>query len=208
MRQGISIREFARRDGCNDRLVRDAVKSGRLKAFDDGSLDGQLVGTGWRKGNRDAAEATAANAESLRIGADETPAEAAERIVSTGGRIFATKAEAERHKESYNALLRELEFDQALGAVALIEDVQAEVTAAYLRVKTRLLAIGAELTPQLAPRSEKSAAEIKGEIDAYISEILRELSRADEHSADVAGVLREGQGEPSEGPAGGGSEGA
>lgn len=52
---GISIREFARRDGCSDKLVRRAILAGHLKALADKSLDPQAVGSGWRKANRRAA---------------------------------------------------------------------------------------------------------------------------------------------------------
>ena len=49
---GISIREFSRRDGCSDTLVHKAIKTGRLQALPDGSIDPALIGTGWRKANR------------------------------------------------------------------------------------------------------------------------------------------------------------
>lgn len=52
---GISIREFARREGCDDKLVRRALQGGKLKALPDGSLDPALIGTGWRHANRHAA---------------------------------------------------------------------------------------------------------------------------------------------------------
>ncbi|WP_260927389.1 hypothetical protein [Novosphingobium sp. 9] len=51
----ISIREFARRDGCDDKLVRRAVKSGKLRVSEDGRIDSALVGSDWRKTNRRAA---------------------------------------------------------------------------------------------------------------------------------------------------------
>ena len=47
----LSIREFARRDGCDERLVRRAVSTGRLPRREDGTLDANLVGTEWRVGN-------------------------------------------------------------------------------------------------------------------------------------------------------------
>lgn len=49
---GISIREFARREGCSDKLVRRAIEAGKLKARPDGKLDPALVGSAWRHGNR------------------------------------------------------------------------------------------------------------------------------------------------------------
>ncbi|MGG5811457.1 hypothetical protein [Falsiroseomonas sp. CW058] len=51
---GISIREFARREGCSDKLVRNALGAGKLQARPDGTLDPTLVGTGWRHSNRHA----------------------------------------------------------------------------------------------------------------------------------------------------------
>lgn len=57
MSAGISFREFARRDGCSDKVVRRAVSEGKLKSLPDGSLDPELVGTGWRKGNRNVSPA-------------------------------------------------------------------------------------------------------------------------------------------------------
>ncbi|MFH5923833.1 hypothetical protein [Roseomonas xinghualingensis] len=51
-RGGLSLREFARREGCDDALVRRAVKQGKLQLSLDGTLDPALVGSGWRRGNR------------------------------------------------------------------------------------------------------------------------------------------------------------
>lgn len=58
----VSIREFAKLDGCDDKLVRRALTSGKLKAGPDGKLDPALAGSAWRKRNRRAAEG-ADNAE-------------------------------------------------------------------------------------------------------------------------------------------------
>ncbi|HEX7853830.1 MAG TPA: hypothetical protein VF503_09060 [Sphingobium sp.] len=52
----ISIREFARRDGCNEKLVRRAVKAGKLKVSEDGRVDAAQCGSDWRRTNRRAAE--------------------------------------------------------------------------------------------------------------------------------------------------------
>ncbi len=50
--QLVSVREFARLDGCDDKLVRRAIKAGKLPISGDGKLDRALVGSGWRKTNR------------------------------------------------------------------------------------------------------------------------------------------------------------
>lgn len=51
----ISIREFARRDGCSDRRVRNAIQTRHLPTFPGKLLPASLAGTGWREGNRRAA---------------------------------------------------------------------------------------------------------------------------------------------------------
>jgi hypothetical protein len=57
MTDGITIREFARREGCSEGTVRKAIKAGRLAVLVDGSLDPALVGT-WRAGQADAPHGT------------------------------------------------------------------------------------------------------------------------------------------------------
>lgn len=51
---GISIREFARREGCSEGAVRKAIKAGRLATLADGTLDADLIGT-WRTSHAPAA---------------------------------------------------------------------------------------------------------------------------------------------------------
>ncbi|WP_157218684.1 hypothetical protein [Flavisphingomonas formosensis] len=48
----VSIREFARLDGCDEKLVRRAVKAGKLLLSGDGKIDPALAGSGWRRQNR------------------------------------------------------------------------------------------------------------------------------------------------------------
>ncbi|MFC7611748.1 hypothetical protein [Teichococcus aestuarii] len=66
---GISIREFARREGCNDKLVRRAINGGFLGTLPDGSLDPALVGSGWRKANRHADKAADTSADTADMSA-------------------------------------------------------------------------------------------------------------------------------------------
>ncbi len=61
----VSVREFARLDGCDDKLVRRAITAGKLRLSEDGKLDAALVGSGWRRTNR-------RGAAGADIGADTT----------------------------------------------------------------------------------------------------------------------------------------
>lgn len=48
----VSIREFARLDGCSEKLVREAIKRGKLAQSEDKKLDPALAGSPWRRQNR------------------------------------------------------------------------------------------------------------------------------------------------------------
>ncbi|MEG3162284.1 hypothetical protein U1763_17415 [Sphingomonas sp. LB2R24] len=112
----VSIREFARIDGCSDKLVRRAISEGKLRVSADGKLDRALAGTGWRRTNRRAAEGADTvqmSAPSVRtskrgtkVSAPEDPAPDPLRLDDEdfiaevlAGR-FALTGEAERVKEN------------------------------------------------------------------------------------------------------------
>lgn len=157
---GISMREFARRDGCDDKHVREGVRKGYLKKLPDGTLDPALVGSGWRPGNRRVARAT--------------PAQRAEQIVADATEIPPI-ADSEAKKEFYLAKLRELEYDLKSGLVSP-NDVQIRlVTAQLARVRTRLLAIPSEAAPAL--HRCKSTAGVESELRCIVVMVLEELSR-------------------------------
>jgi hypothetical protein len=85
--EGISIREFARLDGCDEALVRRAVRKGYLPKLNDGSLDPNLAGTGWRFNNRKGADSARKSADTFGlVRNDETPEQIASRIVNEEGR--------------------------------------------------------------------------------------------------------------------------
>jgi hypothetical protein len=174
--KGISLREFARRDGCNEKLVRKARDSGHLRGFDDGSIDPSLVGTGWRAGNRGHADKAA---EIVRK--DETPEDAADRIVNDEGRAPHSLAEAERIKENYLAMLRQLEYDQKSGAVVAVDDVAQAVAGEYAVVRNRLLSIPAEVAPRVAIL--KSAEEVQVFLAKEVAKVLDELAADQAHLA-------------------------
>ncbi len=52
MTSGVSVRAFAKLDGCSHTLVSKAIRQGKLEVGADGLLDPALAGTGWRKQNR------------------------------------------------------------------------------------------------------------------------------------------------------------
>ena len=52
MSEHISISEFARRAGCDEKQVRRAIDKGRLRKGSEGLLDAAQLATAWRRQNR------------------------------------------------------------------------------------------------------------------------------------------------------------
>lgn len=168
--KSLSIREFARRAGCDDKVVRRKIQSGHLPTDADGKLDPRYLDVDWRKGD----PLPSAPASAAALSADKSIYDAAEEIVSAPGGAKWTKAEAERIKENYVALLRQLEFERESGLVVEIEDVVVAVASEYAVVRNRLLGIGSKVAPSVAVL--KSAEEIKAIIDEEVIAALNELA--------------------------------
>jgi len=188
MSTGIAIREFARRDGCDDKLVRRAIAQGKLTLLPDGSIDPALVGTPWRKGNWKRTEAKESadqpeEAAELSEAVMERPKPAAggeeTSIVANVAKFFGkdpkmlSLMEATTMKENYLAKLRELEYDQKSGLVVLVDDVSREVGKRYSGVRSKLLSIPTNIAPDLARM--KTVAEVEDKLRAKITWALEEL---------------------------------
>lgn len=168
--EGISIREFARREGCDEKLVRRAIEQGRLAKMPNGKMNPADLGVNWRG----TADADRKRAEPVRMKDGETPEQAAERLTDIFASQFATKADAEKVKETYLALLRKLEFDEKSGEVVKIAAVAKRVGEEYARVRSRLMSIPAEVAPTVA--AFKSAEEVRDYLEREITLVLGELS--------------------------------
>ena len=105
-------------------------------------------------------------------GGEETPAEAAERIVTATGADM-SKAEAERVKENYLAHMRRLEYDLKVGTVVLIDDVVKIASSQYAATRTKLLAIPSGHSARLARISDPAV--MNAELSRLLTEALNEL---------------------------------
>ncbi len=188
MKEGISIREFARREGVSDTLVRKALKLNRLAAFDDGSIDPKLAGSSWREGNAKGANSANPNANpavrsshpavrnSNSVAVEgETLEEEAARLIESGGVAKADYAEALRLKENYLALLRQLEYEQKSGSLVdlevaekiLFEQARASRDA-WLNWPTR---IGPLLAADLGLEADRVVGALTEYVHKHISQI-------------------------------------
>ena len=175
---GISIREFARRSGLDEKQVRRGIEAGRLALQADGKLNAALVETEWRRAPKPRADKPqnvhAAVSAPIEVTAGETPAAAVERIIRESGATLSL-ADAEKLKENYIALLRQLEYDTKSGLVVAVSEVAALVGAEYAQIRTKLLAIPAEQAPRL--HRLKAVTEIQDALMSMIVEALEGLTR-------------------------------
>lgn len=168
MADGISIREFARRAGCDEKVVRRKVKTEHIKPLADGTIDPAYLNVDWRKGDPLPAD----NGHEVADSADLR--DEAARLVSADGAELWSKADAEKVKENYAARLKQLEYDRESGLVVAIDDVVVAVASEYAVVRNRLLGIGSKVAPTLATLQD--AEQIKAIIDAEVIEALNQLT--------------------------------
>lgn len=194
---GISLREFARREACSDTLVRRAVKQGKLRAFDDGTLSPTLVGTGWRKENRKAANSANKPANTVRTVRTDPPAEEVDRAADEmfseeadnfldkvlSGQ-FADQGHAERIKENALAAKHLLAARKDAGNLVEIElaerilfETQRSQRDAWINFPTR---IGPLLAAELGMEADKV-------VEALTAHVHQQLDDLGEPEADFTG---------------------
>lgn len=101
----VSVREFARLDGCDDKLVRRAIKAGKLPISAEGKLDPALVGTGWRKQNRRAADSADIGADTRKMSASNVRTPKRAKKVSAPSAEEAEAASEEMFSEEVESFL-------------------------------------------------------------------------------------------------------
>ena len=188
MKQGVSIREFARREGVSDTLVRKALKLNRLKAFDDGSIDPGLVGSNWREGNAKGAKPANQNANPavrsshLEVrssqgdeGDSETLEEEAARLHESGGVATHDYAEALRRKENYLALLRQLEYEQKSGSLVDLEVAEKILFEQARASRDAWLNWPTRVGPLLAADLGLEADRVVGALTEYVHKHISQL---------------------------------
>lgn len=184
MKQGISIREFARRDGVSDTLVRKALKLNRLAAFEDGSLNPELVGSNWREGNAKSANSAnpvvrtspkgsrAANPSPVD---SETLEEEAARLLESGGEASHAYAEALRRKENYLALLRQLEYENKSGSLVELEVAEKILFEQARASRDAWLNWPTRVGPLLAADLGLEADRVVGALTEYVHKHISQL---------------------------------
>jgi hypothetical protein len=144
MADGISIREFARREHVSHTLVVQAIKQGRLSRLVDGSMDVALLGTGWR--TRDGASGKSGG----KLGGKSGGKLPAQTFHSGGNGKGLAYGEALRLKENWLALLRRLDYEQRSGTLVEIAVAQRVVFELCREQRDAWLAWPSKIAPYLA----------------------------------------------------------
>jgi len=121
----ISIREFGRREHCDESTVRRAIREGRLSRLPDGKLDAVLVGSPWRPANFERAAAlTVEESEAMEAALDELDG-------ALDDEPSLSYADAVRLKTVYAARLARLEYELRTGALIELEEAEQVLFSAF-----------------------------------------------------------------------------
>lgn len=185
------MREFARREGVSDTLVRKAVKLGRLKAFRDKSINPALVGTSWCESNAKGANTTAntgakgSHSASNKTGKklqdrvrdDEKLSDAAQRIADEDELV--DYAEALRLKENWLAKLRQLEYEVKSGTLIDMADVKAVFFDEFRAQRDAWLNWPTRVGPLLAADLGLEADKVTDALTAHVHKQIADLGEPD-----------------------------
>lgn len=166
-RTGISIREFARREGVSDTLVHQALKNGRLKAYPDRSIDPAMLGTPWRMRNANGTSAASAA---------NTPANGS---LQEGGRGGLAYSEALRVKENYLAMLRRLEYEEKSGSLVELAVAEGVIFDVFRAQRDAWLNWPMRIGPLLAADLNCEVELVTNALTAYVHNHIAEHGEPD-----------------------------
>lgn len=210
MSEGISIREFARREKVSDTAVRKAIKLGKLTAYGDNTIDPNLVGTPWRRSNlaganqeREPNANQVRSEKKVRSGSQapkvrtELPAQepeladlmqdgetleaAADRLVGSGKVPLHSYAEALRRKENYLALLHQLKFEKEAGLLVELPAAERALFEGARAMRDAWLGWPSKIGPLLAADLGLEADRVTGALTEHVHRHIAQLGEPDVH---------------------------
>ncbi len=184
---GLTFRAAGQRAGCTHRAIALAVRAGRIPLLSDGKVSASAVDS-WnstRRGKRGGTTRKQTDTKRAAVSSAEVFTSAA--LNSTGAinlaalavtlserGMFTDRAAAELARDSYQARLRQLEFEERSGRLVDVAKVQVAIATACGTVRTRLMAIPAERAAALT--RIKRAPEMQAALHEIIVEALSELT--------------------------------
>lgn len=200
----VSIREFARLDGCNEKLVRLAINDGKLPVSADGRLDPALAGTGWRKSNRRAPKRADKAVPAPEMSAPPKPsaprtkrgaksaADAAAAIVADAEAMgdedfiaevlagrFLTTGDAERVKENALAATRLLTMRREAGDLVDLEVAEAVLFEQAREFRDAWTNWPVRVGPLIAAQLGVATDPVVEALSEHVTQLLQDLGEPD-----------------------------
>lgn len=177
----ISAREFARRDGCNEALVRRALGQGKLAKNADGKMDATLVGTPWRMGNIDAAPASAGIAYSPAEGSTQESNRSksdADTGPFSGDPALPSYGTSQQRKEAALAEMRQIELAKMREDLVEIELARRVVFGAIRTIRDAWMNFPSSAGPRIAAELDVPPERVFEVLDAHVREHLATISES------------------------------
>lgn len=184
---GIGVREYARHRGVSHTAVEKAIKSGRIQKEPDGTIDPAKADAAWAC-NTNPAQQRKPEPELLKPVPiptnpspqlapirQPTPRLVAEAETVPSGVAGPNYQVSRAIRETYNAKLTRLDYEERTGKLLNAEDVAREAFAVARRVRDRLLCIPSRMAAVLASETDSKA--IERLMDQELRIALEELSR-------------------------------
>ncbi len=190
--QFVSIREFARLDGCDDALVRRAIKQGKLRTSEDGKVDRSQAGTGWRRANRKVAGGADKGADKAKRSAPARHTEP-EDLAELGDEDFIAEVlagrfhsivGAERIKENALAAKHLLAARRDAGDVVDLEVAEAVLFEQARQFRDAWMNWPVRVGPLIAAELGVPADPVVEALNTHVQQLLNDLGEPD---ADFAG---------------------
>lgn len=199
MSEPVSVRQFAKLDGCSHTLVQKAVREGKLPISADGKLDPALAGSDWRKQNRrgnsggNPAEVATPVATSPEVATPTAtrvangfadPVEAIalgdeDFIASVLAGRFMSTADAERIKENGLAAKNLLAARREAGDVIDIEVAEAVLFEQARQIRDAWMNWPARVGPLIAADLGVSADAVLEALNKHVQDQLKDLGEPD-----------------------------
>lgn len=180
MAEMVSIRQFAKLDGCSHTLVQKAIREGKLPLSADGKLDASLAGSGWRRQNRrDNANGNVANVATPDEPIDPAALDDEDFIAEVLAGRFKLTGVAERVKENALAAKNLLVARKEAGDVVDIETAEAVLFEAARMTRDAWLNFPSRVGPLLAAELGVDADRAVEALTAHVQQQLQDLGEPD-----------------------------
>lgn len=185
---GLSQRAYARRRGVTHSAVQKALRTGRISALADGTIDPRAADRQWAA-NTD--ETKPLNSVSGAPKHRRRPGDAPGPVGGEGGngepegRVSRSYQAARTMREVYTARRAKLDLEVAEGKLVPVEEVRAHAFDCARRVRDAVLAVPDRLAPVLAGMTDTE--EVRRELRAELRKALAELGAEEQQDAARAG---------------------